>query len=180
MKNKYEITYFVDGNPNMAGTKIGMLEVRNKSEIFVTRPDIVIMGILTGYEEAVDYLVENGFPEEKIICSYVDLNCRARRDCIEKIAVIFNNRKIAGSVAELGVYRGDFAKVINEVFPDRKLYLFDTFEGFPERDMKYERKNCLLMTEVGRLANTSVEYVLNRMPHRENCIVKQGYFPDTV
>lgn len=46
-------------------------------------------------------------------------------------------------------------------------------------DIHYEVENNLLMNEVGKLANTSVDYVLGRMPHPENCIIKRGYFPDT-
>jgi O-methyltransferase len=37
---------------------------------------------------------------------------------------------VPGAAAELGVYRGEFAAEINRLFPDRKLYLFDTFGGF--------------------------------------------------
>lgn len=88
-------------------------------------------------------------------------------------------KKIKGAIAELGVYRGDFAKVMNEIFPDSKLYFFDTFEGFPEEDIRYEHQNGLLLNEVGKLANTSVNYVLNKMPYKEQCIIRKGYFPDT-
>ena len=37
---------------------------------------------------------------------------------------------VPGAAAELGVYRGFFARCINHLLPDRKLYLFDSFEGF--------------------------------------------------
>ncbi len=179
IKDKYHVMYFVDGNPALIGKDIEQLPIREKSEIFKNQPDVVFMGILTGYEEAEEYLISNGFPEERIICKYVDLNSRVRKECLEKIALIFEDKKIEGAVAELGVYRGDFAKCINRVFPNRKLYLFDTFEGFQEEDMKYEIENRLLLNEVGKLTNTSVELVLNRMPYPENCIIKKGYFPDT-
>lgn len=138
IQNKYDVKYFVDGNSEIVGTKNGALEVKEPSAIMSDCPDIVVMGILTGYEDAVQYLIEHGFPEERIICQYIDLNFRARRECLEKISVLVKEKQVAGAVAELGVYRGDFAKVINEVFPDRKLYLFDTFKGFPEQDISYE------------------------------------------
>lgn len=179
IKHRYKVEYFVDGNPELIGSKIENIEVKKRNEILKTKPDIVIMGILTGYEDAVKYLVDNGYPEEKIICKYVDLNSRARKDCLEKISIIFKEKNIVGEVAELGVYRGDFAKYINEIFPNRKLYLFDTFEGFPDSDMNFEIENSLLQNEVGKLTNTSVEYVLSRMPYKNNCIVRKGYFPDT-
>ena len=179
VKSQYAIQYFVDGNPAFIGTRIDGLEVKGREAILEARPDLVVMGILTGYEDAVEYLIQNGFPEERIICRFVDLNTRARRDCLEKIAMILEDKEVSGAVAELGVYRGDFAKVINTVFPERKLYLFDTFEGFPEEDMNYETENNLLLDTVGKLSNTSVEYVMGRMPHPERCVIRKGYFPET-
>ena len=179
VKSQYAIQYFVDGNPAFIGTRIDGLEVKGREAILEARPDLVVMGILTGYEDAVEYLIQNGFPEERIICRFVDLNTRARRDCLEKIAMILEDKEVSGAVAELGVYRGDFAKVINTVFPERKLYLFDTFEGFPEEDMNYETENNLLLNTVGKLSNTSVEYVMGRMPHPERCVIRKGYFPET-
>lgn len=179
VKSQYAIQYFVDGNPAFIGTRIDGLEVKGREAILEARPDLVVMGILTGYEDVVEYLIQNGFPEERIICRFVDLNTRARRDCLEKIAMILEDKEVSGAVAELGVYRGDFAKVINTVFPERKLYLFDTFEGFPEEDMNYETENNLLLNTVGKLSNTSVEYVMGRMPHPERCVIRKGYFPET-
>lgn len=179
VKEKYDVLYFVDENPKRIGEKNGELEIKDREEILKDKPDIVVMGQLTGYEEAAQWLVDNGMPEERVICQYVDLPARARRDCLQRISVIFKEKNVQGAVAELGVYRGDFAKVINGIFPDRKLYLFDTFEGFPDSDLNYEMENGLLINEIGRLSNTSVDYVLGKMPHRENCIVRQGYFPDT-
>lgn len=85
---------------------------------------------------------------------------------------------IQGSCAEVGVYRGDFAKEINHYFPDRKLYLFDTFEGFDKRDIEITRKNEIAVGE-GDFSQTSVDIVLSKMEHKENVIVKKGWFPET-
>ncbi len=57
---------------------------------------------------------------------------------LELIAQSIYNNGIEGSVAECGVYKGKFSKKINECFPDRNLYLFDTFEGFDERSIRSE------------------------------------------
>ena len=85
---------------------------------------------------------------------------------------------IEGSTAELGVYRGDFAKVINHFFPDRKLYLFDTFEGFNVDDAEVDRtKNFSEATQ--DFTKTSAELVLSKMEHPENCIIRKGWFPYT-
>ena len=37
---------------------------------------------------------------------------------------------VPGAAAELGVYRGQFARCVNRLLPDRTLYLFDSFRGF--------------------------------------------------
>ncbi|MDR1266853.1 MAG: hypothetical protein LBJ70_00490 [Holosporales bacterium] len=38
-------------------------------------------------------------------------------------------KEVPGSVAEFGVHLGDFAFMINRCFPDRKLFLYDMFDG---------------------------------------------------
>ena len=99
-----------------------------------------------------------------------------RVSSLELVAHEIHTNNISGNVAELGVFRGDFAKLINVSFPDRKLYLFDTFEGFDAKDVRIEGGK---KSNVGDLSETSVELVLNNMKFRENCIVKKGYFPKT-
>jgi O-methyltransferase len=101
-----------------------------------------------------------------------------RYSSLELVAHEISERHIMGNVAELGVFRGDFAKCINAAFPDRKLYLFDTFEGFDERDVKLE-KNGHLPEKNNSFKETSIDIVLNKMKHRENCIIQKGYFPET-
>lgn len=88
---------------------------------------------------------------------------------------------VPGAVAELGVFRGTFASLINQSFPDRKLYLFDTFEGFAEAEAKKEIE--LGRCDEGFIAShqeTSVQQVLNNMPHPEQCVVCKGLFPGCV
>lgn len=180
VKNKYNILYFVDENPERIGEKNNEVEIRDRESIMKQRPDVVIMGMLTGFDEAVSWLGTVGFDETSIVSGYVDLSLRSRQATLESISKIIKKNSINGNVAELGVYRGDFAKLINSEFTDRLLYLFDTFEGFPDVDLSLERDQGRLKNEVGKLANTSVEYVLGKMPYPDMCIIKQGYFPETV
>jgi O-methyltransferase len=98
---------------------------------------------------------------------------------IELVAYEMNAENLVGNVAELGVYQGNFAKVINKCFPNRKLYLFDTFEGFDKRDIRIEKEKAYSSGEQDFSA-TSVAGVLEKMTHPECVIVKQGYFPETV
>lgn len=83
------------------------------------------------------------------------------------------------SVAEAGVFAGDFAKWINYYFPDRKLYLFDTFQGFDSRDIAVEKENSFSVAQKGDLSMTSVDLVMSKMPHPEMCKVYVGYFPES-
>ena len=101
-----------------------------------------------------------------------------RASALELIANEIYDKNILGNVAELGVYRGDFAKYINMVFPDKKLYLFDTFEGFDTRDVKTEIEYNY-STGKQDFSETNVELVLEKMNNRQNCIIKKGYFPET-
>lgn len=86
---------------------------------------------------------------------------------------------VEGATAELGVYRGDFAMLINHYLPERKLYLFDTFKGFDARDADYDMKVGLRRRTPSDFTQTSEELVLSRMEHPENCIIRKGWFPET-
>lgn len=80
---------------------------------------------------------------------------------------------IPGAAAELGVYKGFFARCINQLMPQRTLYLFDSFEGFaPEV--------CASESFQAAHANTAIDRVLSIMPHPEKVIVKPGFFPGSL
>jgi O-methyltransferase len=103
-----------------------------------------------------------------------------RYSSLEFCAKEISDRKIQGSVAELGVYQGDFAIKINEVFPDRKLYLFDTFEGFANKDVEIDLNNGFgSKGHKVDFSDTNVDTILKRMVSSEKCIIKKGYFPET-
>ncbi len=97
---------------------------------------------------------------------------------LELISDEITRKNLSGNVAELGVYKGKFAKYINQYFALRKLYLFDTFQGFDKKDIDTEKKIGLSNTEQD-FSNTSVESVLMNMPFPGQCIIKKGFFPDT-
>lgn len=87
---------------------------------------------------------------------------------------------VDGAVAECGVWQGGFAKHISRLFPERKLYLFDTFNGFDSRDIdEMEEKMSQNFRKKVKLDDTSVELVLSNMAYRRNVIVRKGYFPET-
>ncbi len=84
---------------------------------------------------------------------------------------------VKGAAAELGVYKGAFARCINALMPERKLYLFDTFEGFDPEEAAAEGKAGSAFAEAHK--NTAEDMVIKRMPHPENVTVKKGLFPGT-
>jgi O-methyltransferase len=81
------------------------------------------------------------------------------------------NEGIPGDMAEVGVWRGDCAGVIHFFAPEKRLYLFDTFEGFPvqqdEADNKFSHE----------FLDTSEELVRKRFADSPNVIVIPGIFP---
>lgn len=105
-----------------------------------------------------------------------------RNKTLQLVADEIYANNVQGAVAEVGVYRGSFAKMINLCFKDRKLYLFDTFEGFNKAENEYDIKNKLAdkrTLEEDWFKDTDIDIVLSKMKYRNNCIIKKGYFPDT-
>lgn len=94
-------------------------------------------------------------------------------------------QNLAGSVAECGVCMGEFSYYINKYFPDKSLYLFDTFSGFDEQDLCAERSlnndRFLdgMFNNKDLFAAANEQIVLARMQHQEKCILRKGYFPET-
>lgn len=78
---------------------------------------------------------------------------------------------IDGDIAEVGVYRGELSRLIHRMAPDRTLFLFDTFAGFPEADLDRAGDR--------RFRDTSVETVSRRIGDLTNVELRVGYFPDT-
>ena len=79
---------------------------------------------------------------------------------------------VPGAIAELGVFRGEFAAAMNALLPNRKLYLFDTFAGFDPEENAPEGL-------AAAHENASAEMVLRRLPHAEQAVIRAGLFPET-
>jgi hypothetical protein len=79
--------------------------------------------------------------------------------------------KIDGDVAEVGVYKGGSAKMIAELKGDKKLHLFDTFEGMPEVNSSID------LHKKGDYKDTSLDSVKNYLSNYKNICFYKGYFP---
>lgn len=85
--------------------------------------------------------------------------------------------EVAGSFAELGVYKGDSAKIIHLMDPSREFHLFDTFEGFQQKDLDVESGKAATYS-THNFADTSIERVKQKLKS-DKFIFHKGYFPDT-
>lgn len=86
--------------------------------------------------------------------------------------------RVPGSFAELGVYKGITANIIYEMDRRRTLHLFDTFEGFDERDLQAENNNGTKYSKK-EFADTSVEAVRAYINGGDKIVFHKGYFPQT-
>lgn len=85
--------------------------------------------------------------------------------------------KIPGEMAEGGVYRGARSRFIHKNLPKKKLFLFDTFEGFPPKDIESMDSEII---EDRRFRDTTMESVRKSFGViSENIIIKKGYFPES-
>ena len=83
------------------------------------------------------------------------------------------DRGVPGAFAELGVYKGNSAKLFHTLAPDRLLYLLDTFEGFPDQDILKVPENY------SKFDDSSLDYVQKFIGNSENIIYCVGRFPET-
>jgi O-methyltransferase len=84
-----------------------------------------------------------------------------------------DEERIPGVFAEVGVYRGETSRFLLRCAPERTLYLFDTFEGFPLRDREPENRDD------SRFRDTSEDAVRRALGGGRNVVFRKGRFPET-
>ncbi|MBK3518189.1 TylF/MycF/NovP-related O-methyltransferase [Carboxylicivirga marina] len=86
---------------------------------------------------------------------------------------------IAGAIAELGVYKGETAKLIHHLLPQKDFYLYDSFSGLPKLVIK-EDCDGTVRPQTVQFDNTSPEEVLQYIDgNKDKLIIKEGVFPAT-
>lgn len=146
------------------------------------------------FKSVEEQLFEMGISKEKIIVmqmsighqdAFIELDF-IRRNWIKHFADYTRELGLTGNIAECGVYRGETAMFLNKYWPDRVLYLCDTFEGFAEKDIANECnkyfafrngsfKHNLFKNET---AEQLIENVRTRMRYPDKVKIYQGYFPE--
>lgn len=98
----------------------------------------------------------------------------------ELVAKEILQRQVPGDVAELGVFKGTFAKLINAIFTNRDFYLFDTFDSFEEQEFEQEVIKGRCEEKFHDLfLGTSADAVLEKMICVKKCIPRIGLFPES-
>lgn len=177
---RFEVILFIDNNKDISGQEIAGIPIQTPDTLKNYQFDIIIISLAQYEKEMRTQLLSIGVSDNQVI-TYMpnteeviwnDQRVSMLRLCIEEI----KSRNIIGNMAEVGVYKGDFSKHFNHFSPDKKLYLFDTFLGFNEKDTISIDKR---MESQEKFTNTNINVVRNNMPYPDQCIIKEGYFPDT-
>lgn len=175
-RDKYHIIAFIDNDRNKDNTVFLGIPVYNPYKMRELEFETVIIGSLIGAKEIPQQL-DTMQIKKNIDDSYVSISNNSRILFLERYGEICSRKSYRGSVAEAGVYKGEFAQHINRVFSDSTLYLFDTFEGFDERDKEKEILPSFI--DCQHLSETNVSIVMDKMSNKDKVIIKKGYFPDT-
>jgi len=93
-------------------------------------------------------------------------------------SIVKSLSNLDGEIAEVGVYQGGSSKIICETKGDKKLHLFDTFQGLPDVT---EKDNCFgkQIWKKNLCGDTSLEMVQIYLSKYKNVYFYQGEFPST-
>ena len=180
MGTEYSVVCFADNNEHKWGGTLAGVPVVSPAESLLSFPDCVCLCV-TDEERAqqMEAQLRELDYDGPVLRPDALKTFDARIATMRLLAEQIREEQIPGTVAELGVFRGEFAALINAAFPDRVIHLFDTFEGFPAEDVEIDQAQGLSGAEAGDFWETSQEFVEQRMPHREKAVIHKGYFPDT-
>lgn len=157
------------------------IQILPVEEALQAEPDIVLICVLD--DERAGQLTEQarlaGYRGRIVTLADIYELFDLRGATFRRFAERVDERNVAGALAELGTYRGDFAWQMNERFPSRTLYLFDTFTGFDARDVSVEQRVSATSARSRDFSGTSAEDVLARMPYDRSVVIRKGYFPET-
>ena len=173
---------FTDSNPRLHHTFLEDIPVIPPEDIPRYHPDLVWIAVrsreasasIRGRLEKMSF--SGAVRSLSEFCDAVDL----RRACMRLLAAEIRARNLPGDMAELGVYRGDLAAEKNRLLPEKKLYLFDTFQGFPPDDAAAERSrnpSCRISMD---FRDTSEAFVRSRLPFPEQAVFCSGRFPESL
>lgn len=180
LSSDLEVIAFADNNQKKQAEKIQGYSVFSAEEAVKQQADLFCIAILNRQAccSIKKQLISLGYSGEIIDLISIRDNYDFRLAFLKLISEEMKKQDIKGDIAELGVYKGDFAKHLNAEFPDRILHLFDTFSGFDARDIAFEKKNNATLL-LQNFSDTSIDLVKRKMPFPKKVKLYPGRFPDT-
>ena len=169
----FEVVCFLDNDIKKQGTVFNHLPVLPVDE--APKLEQIVIAVLN--REAVEE-IRRQLTAKNFTGGIFDINdIRRLQDVrlaeLRLMAAQIKERNVPGSVAELGVYKGAFAAELNRAFPERKIFLFDTFSGFDSRDTGYEVPKM-------DFSDTDIELVKRILPYPSQAVFIAGRFPDSL
>jgi len=96
-------------------------------------------------------------------------------ECYTLYSSVLATRHLSGAIAEVGVYKGNTAKIICEVKESKQLILFDTFAGMPNSKISVKDD-----WELNTHRDTSLESVQEYLISYSDVLFVPGEFPESV
>lgn len=181
----HKLACYIDNDERMQGKTIEGVPVLSLTQALEQGIDMIYIGVLNrqANERIAKQISDSGFAGPVREALFYRGSQDIRRAAIRLIAREIKKRGVPGNLAELGVYRGETACELNRLFPERIIYLFDTFSGFDGRDLRIEKK----VAAHGRNASghmcdftdTEADLVRGRLPHPGMARFVAGYFPES-
>ena len=130
---------------------------------------------------------------DKIQNTYTEnLGEYVRYRCLELVAKEIYKANVPGDIAEAGVYMGNFAKALSLLFRDKDIYLYDTFEGFTEKDIEVDidkrytsverfgnKQGISIFKREDMSSEEQIECIKRKLYKTDNVYFRKGNFPDT-
>jgi hypothetical protein len=163
--------------------------------------DLVVIALSAGTRERMDailqihaQLLDMGVPDSKILVLPVTDTSTVepfppghikfpRFRFVEDFAELVRTFGIEGAIAECGVGHGTFAGILSRCFPDKKLYLFDTYEGYRLDDDATPGETEIFTSYAKRMMESKDmlrELVRLKCVNRKNVVIVKGHVPGSL
>lgn len=177
MRADHTLLAYADNSPAWWNTRLDGVPVLPPAQAAALRPDEIWIAVLKreAEPEIRRQLAGLGYagPVRSVgeLRGWMDIRLAQLRLLADQL----EQDGVPGAVAELGVYQGETAAELNRLFPNRPLYLFDTFRGFDPADLQEEES-----APRQDFSDTSRARVEQRLPHPEQAIFCEGRFPQSM
>lgn len=185
-----------DNDENKWGKKIDNVTISPPQKLTDTNFEKIFICVMAKSNcDAIEtQLLNMGIPREKLVFmrssreyedAYIERD-PVKINWIRAFSEYTEENNMLGSVAECGVLLGNTAIFINKYWPNKTFHLFDTFEGFPGKDLAYEAnsfpefKNTIYVTNPMKIdtPDSMIDTVRSRMRYPDNLRIHKGNFPE--